>query len=112
MALRVTLDTNVLDLACRPARFPKDPRQPRPDEGGEYVGGKSVKGCITDRAFHMTDPTESYYLNPGEGAKLRTWIDKVHEVTEAIEARGIGFAQVRALGEGMAESDPRDPRTS
>ena len=27
MPLRVTLDTNVLDLACRPERFPKDPRQ-------------------------------------------------------------------------------------
>ncbi|MBO4227830.1 hypothetical protein [Bradyrhizobium neotropicale] len=28
MPLRVTFDTNVLDLACRPERFPKDPRQP------------------------------------------------------------------------------------
>ena len=27
MALRVTFDSNVLDLACRPERFPKDPRQ-------------------------------------------------------------------------------------
>ena len=27
MPLRVTFDTNVLDLACRPERFPKDPRQ-------------------------------------------------------------------------------------
>lgn len=27
MGLRVTFDTNVLDLACRPERFPKDPRQ-------------------------------------------------------------------------------------
>ena len=28
MPLRVTFDTNTLDLACRPERFPKDPRQP------------------------------------------------------------------------------------
>ena len=28
MPLRVTFDTNVLDFACRPDRFPKDPRQP------------------------------------------------------------------------------------
>lgn len=26
--MHVTFDTNVLDLACRPERFPKDPRQP------------------------------------------------------------------------------------
>ena len=28
MPRRVTFDTNVLDLACRPERFPKDPLQP------------------------------------------------------------------------------------
>jgi len=28
MPLKVTFDTNVLDLACRPGRFPKDSRQP------------------------------------------------------------------------------------
>lgn len=31
--MRVTFDTNVLDKACRPARFPKDPDQPLYQKG-------------------------------------------------------------------------------
>lgn len=198
MALRVTFDTNVLDLACRPERFPKDPRQPLmqkvhdalanrqiegfysvtmltiegimrrdraevfadtrtvtqsetshitrnadlPDAIREKVGSgdlatiavefrveqpgrkllhpeviarmkaakalgvKVLKDVPRIGAFHITDATGECYLNPGEGAELTAWIDKAHEVAQAIEARGIGFAQVKALGKNMDASDP------
>lgn len=198
MALRVTFDTNVLDLACRPERFPKDPRQPlmqkvhdalakgqiegfysvtmltiegimRRDRAEVFAGTRTVMQPETSHitrnsdlpdairekvgsgdletiamefrveqpgrkpphpeviarmkaakalglkvlkdvprigAFHITDPTGKYYLKRGEGAELKAWIDKAHEVAQAIEARGIGFAQVTALGENMAASDP------
>ena len=198
MALRVTFDTNVLDLACRPERFPKGPRQSqmqkvhdalangqiegfysetiltiegimRKDRGKVFTGTRTVmqpearqiarnvdlpdairetvgsgdletivmelqveqpgrkplppqmiarmkaakdmgfkvlKGVPRIGAFHITDPTEEYFLKQGEGAELTAWIDKAIEVAGAIEARGVGFAQVKGLGKGMAASDP------
>ena len=200
-ALRVTFDTNVLDLACRPKRFPKDPRQPLmqkvhnalakgrmegfysvtmltiegimrrdraevfantqtvmhpetshvirnadlPDAIREIVGNEDLEGISVefqvmqpDRkllppevvarmkaakamgfkvladvprigAFHFKDPTGEYYLERGEGADLKAWIDKAHEVAQAIEARGIGFAQVKCLGENMGTSGTEVP---
>ena len=198
MVLRVTFDTNVLDLACRPERFPNDPRQPLmqkvhdtlangqidgfysvtmltiegimrryraevftgtrtvmqpetnqftrnadlPDTIREQVGNEDLETIVLELqveqpgreplqpevinrmnaakvlglkvlkdvprigAFHITDPTGEYYLKKGEGAELQAWIDKAHEVGRAIEARGVGFAQVKALGENMTASDP------
>ena len=198
MALRVTFDTNVLDLACRPERFPKDPRQPlmqkvhdalangqidgfysvtmltiegimRRDRAEVFTGTRMVMQTETSQitrnadlpdriqekvgnedletitwkfqveqpgrkllqpevinrmkaakdlglkvleevprigAFHITDQTGEYYLKRGEGAEIKAWIDKAHEVAQAIEARGIGIAQVNALGENMSASDP------
>ena len=198
MPLRVTFDTNVLDLACRPERFPKDPRQPlmqkvqdaltsgqlegfysvtmltiegiiRQDRANVFAGTRTVMQPETthvtknadlpeeirrkvgsddvetirvefrveqpDRkdlhpevvarmqaakamgvrvlkdvprigAFHMKEPTGEYYLSPGEGEELQKWIGKVHEVAGAIAARGLGYAQVKALGETIAARDP------
>ncbi len=198
MVLRVTFDTNVLDLACRPERFPKDPRQPQmkkvhsalangklkgfysetmltiegimrrdradvfaatqtvmhpetsqitdyadlPNVIQEKVGSgdletiamefrveqprrkplhpevlervkaaktlgvKVLKGVPRIGAYHLTDHAGEYYLGRGEGDDLKAWIDKAHEVARAIEARGIGFAQVKALGRNMSASDP------
>lgn len=198
MARRVTFDTNVLDLACRPERFPKDSRLPMmqkvhdalangqiegfysvtmltiegimradrakvfagtqivmqpetshitrnadlPDAIREKVGSgdletitmefrveqrdrkslhpeviarmnaakalgvKILKDVPRTGAFHIADRTGEYYLDRGEGAELNAWIQRVHEVARAIEGRGIGFAQVQALGEKMGASDP------
>lgn len=197
MALRVTFDTNVLDLACRPERFPKDPRQPLmqkvhaslvsgqikgfysatmltiegimrkdraevfagtrtvmqpetshtiknedlPPEIREGAGGRDAEAIAVNiqveqpgrkplkaevialvtaakalgvqvlhdvpraAAFRYIDSTGEFYLDQGEGAELGAWIDKAHEVAGAIEARGIGYAQVKALGEKMAASE-------
>ena len=198
MTLRVTFDTNVLDLACRPERFPKDPRQslmqkvhdalangqiegffsqtiltiegimkrdraqvfagtrtvmqpearqitrntdlpdairktvgsedletivmehrveqpdrkPLPPEviarikAAKGIGFKVLKSVPRIGAFRITDLTEEYFLTRGEGADLTAWIDKAIEVAGAIEARRIGFAQVKRLGKDMAPSDP------
>lgn len=195
--IRVTFDTNVLDLACRPERFPKDPRQPlmhrvnraladgqlegfysvtlltiegimrqdradvfadtrlviQPETAGitknpdlreairEKVGSDDVETISVELrveqpsrkplhpevvarmiaakalglkvlrqvprigAFHLNDPTDEFYASAGEGAELRAWIDKIHEVARAIEARGVGIAQVKELGERMSTPD-------
>ncbi len=198
MALRVSFDTNVLDLACRPERFPKDTRQPYlqrvknalaagtirgfysvtmltiegimrkdraeafastqtkmqpetlsvtknadlPDAIRAVVGSADVetigvnfvveqparkplhpevmarikaahalgvrvlKGVPRFSAYLIKDPEKKFYLDNGEGDALGAWINKVHEVGRAIEGRGLGFAQVKALGQAMAAGDP------
>lgn len=196
--LRVTFDTNVLDLACRPERFPKDCRKPLmkkvhaalavgeiegfysvtmltiegimrrnraevfadtrmvmqperrqiiknadlPAEIREMVGSQDLETILLEYqvdqperkplpsevvarmnaakamgfkvlqdvrrigAFYLKDPTEEYYLEPVKGPDLEAWIARANDIARAIEARGIGFAQVKSLGEGMAASDP------
>lgn len=197
MALRVTFDTNVLDLACRPERFPKDVRQPGlqkvrdalvsgaiegfysvtmvtiegimrrdrakvfastrtkisesisvtkntdlPEEIRAIVNGADVetvemtmaveqparmplhsevvarmraaqalgvrvlKAVPRTGAYLVTDPDGKFYLDNGEGEALKVWIDRVQDVAGAIENRGLGFAQVKALGHAIAAQDP------
>ncbi len=198
MVPRVSLDTNVLDLACRPERFPKDPRQPhlhkvkaalaagtiqgfcsvtmltiegimrkdraevfastqtkmQPEthsltknadlshairavvgdadvetigmnltveqparkplhnevlariEAAQAVGVHFLKGVPRVGAYQIHDPEKKLYLDNGEGDALGVWIEKAHEVARAIESRGLGFAQVKAIGQAKAAGDP------
>jgi len=46
MVLRVTFDTNVLDLACRPERFPKDVRQPELVKVREALAERMIEGVF------------------------------------------------------------------
>lgn len=178
--LRITFDTNVLDLACRPDRFPKHALQPGLDRvKGALSSGRiqgfypvtmlTIEGIMrTDRAdvfsgtrlveeptptvadgtvelrlrveqpgrkplhpeviarataaqrlrvralkpvprigaFKIEDPDGTFYAPLSPGQSLGDWIDRTHEVMRAIEARGVGMAQVKALGVALA--DPAD----
>lgn len=198
MPLRVTFDTNVLDLACRPDRFPKNPRQaemqvvhaalvsggiegfysvtmltiegimksdraavfadtritPQPEKQGiirnedlppairEAIGDGDLETITFDmrveqpkrkplhpeviarmkaakalgvkvlRAvprigqFNITDPTGEYYLSRGDSDDRESWIRKIHEVAGEIEARGLGYEQVKQLGLKFGCADP------
>lgn len=189
MTLRVTFDTNVLDLACRPERFPKDTRQPhlqkvrdalaagriqgfysvtmltiegimRKDRASVFAGTnlnlqpetvsvkrrgdlpqairakvrsaeietievtyvveqpnrkplhpeviarikaaralgvRVLKAVPRIGAYSINDPHNEFYLDEEEGGAPSSWIDRVHEVAQAIEDRGLGIAQVEAL---------------
>lgn len=44
MPLRVTFDTNVLDYACRPDRFPKDTRQPTLRKVHDALSAGAIEG--------------------------------------------------------------------
>ena len=57
-------------------------------------------------AFHLTDPDGKHFLERGDGAELQEWTDKIHQVAREIEDRGVGFGQVKALGEKMGASNP------
>lgn len=194
MALRVTFDTNVLDLACRPERFSKNPLQPQmlrvnealqsgeikgfysvtmltiegimkadraavyqgtrltarheesklvanadlPPSIREFVGNGDVERITStliveqpDRkelpagmkeragaahalglralkavprigAFQMFDDSGSFYLDTGSDGQLKAWIDTAHRVSRAIEERGVGLAQLKSMGESLA----------
>jgi len=190
MPMRITFDTNVLDLACRPERFPKDSRQPalkkvydalksgeiegfysvtmltiegimkrdranvygstqivtepetvsimKPEElpdslrerwgdedleqirlelrveqparqalhpevqararAASDLGVKVLKAPPRIGAFHIADDDDKFYLSTGKGDELGTWNARVCEVARAIEARGVGIAQVKSIG--------------
>jgi hypothetical protein len=59
-------------------------------------------------AFGISDPNKEYYLDIGDDEDaLRAWIDKAHEVSRAIEARGLGFAQVTGVGKRLSNDPAR-----
>lgn len=196
--MRVTFDTNVLDLACRPERFPKDSRQPNLQKVRDAIVSKRIQGFYSvtmltiegimrkDRAevfagtkltmqpekitvtknedipeeiraefhgkdvttinvelaadqpdrkalhpeviarvnaakalgirvlkdvprvgaYYISDPNNEFYLSNGEGLTRQNWINKIHELARAIEDRGVGIAQVKALGKSLNFKDP------
>jgi hypothetical protein len=177
--MRVTFDSNTLDKAVRPGRFPKDPRQPdllkvnaalsaRTIEGFfcdtivtlegiqnkdrvEVLGSTTLRSSRSDRinasgqhavhlnlhaeqtkrqplhsevinrltaalalGFHaigapriggvrIDDPAGTIYLSQPDEAILSARLDKFMDAARAIEARGVGAAQVAALAETFAK---------
>ena len=90
-------------------RKPLHPEVKARIKAAKAIGVKVLKAVPRCGAFQITDPTEDWYLKTGEGADLKAWIDKAHEVALAIESRGVGFAQVKALGASMNTSGPTRP---
>ena len=101
----IALELQVEQPGCKPLHLEVINRT----KAAKALGLKALKGVPRIGAPHITDSTGECYLKRGEGAVLQAWIDKAHEVDRAIEARGIGFAQVKALGENMTASDPASP---
>jgi hypothetical protein len=197
MSLRITFDTNTLELACRPERFPKDPRQPalakvhdallageidgyysvtmltiegikKSDRAEVYAGTQvtpqpqttevvknadllpAVRDCVGTAdieritmaykveqparkplppvfadlvirarsmglralkaqprlgAFTLNDPEGTFYAQVGDDAALTKWLERASEVSYAIEDKGVGIAQLKALGTKLADGD-------
>ena len=59
--------------------------------------------------FCVDDPTGKYSLNRGQDDALEAWIEKSHEVTRAIETRGVGIAQIKRLGNESSTSGTVSP---
>lgn len=189
--MRVTFDTNSLDKACRPQRFPKDPSRPAFERVHDGLAAGAVRGFYSltmltiegimrrDRAAWMAgtenllevgecsimpasaaeqqmfpgvtevhripinikvkqpspplpaevvrravaaqqlgirvlkppprigfrvvnDPTGDFYVSEEERRDLAEWVQRIHEVSEAISDCGVGFAQLVNLGQGLA----------
>lgn len=83
-------------------------RQPIPEEfvkrikAAKDLGVKVLQPVPRIGAFRYDDPTGEFYLDIGDDSMLGAWIDKAHEVGRAIESRGCGHSQVKALGLNMS----------
>ena len=102
------LETIRLELRVeQPDRKPLHPETVARVQAAKAVGVKVLKAVPRLAAYHIQDPSGEYFLNPGEGEALRAWRDKACAVARAIEARGVGMAQLKKLGARLGQSDPQ-----
>lgn len=52
------------------------------------------------------DPAGDHFLSNGAGEALSQWHATAIDLARAIEARGVGFPQLQAIGEKLAMSNP------
>jgi len=84
--------------AIEPDRRPLHPEFGRRVLAAKKLGVRILKSVPRVGALQYTDPDGEYYVSDVECGELGIWLTKVSEVARAIEARGVGFAQVVALG--------------
>ncbi|KRA98163.1 hypothetical protein ASD83_14030 [Devosia sp. Root685] len=100
-------DIEQVDVEFRveqPDRQPLQPEVQARARAAHALGVKVLKAPPRVGAFHIHDDGGEFYLSAGAGDELGAWIARVHEVGRAIEARGVGMAQVKALGLNSADA--------
>ena len=93
----------------QPDRKPLHPEIAARVRAAKDVGVRVLKAVPRVGAHHIKDSRGDYYLDPGEGDALKAWNDKACAVARAIEARRVGMAQIKELGERLGESDSQSP---
>lgn len=68
------------------------------------LGVKALKAPPRIGAFQIYDDEGKFFLSTGTDGETDTWIERVLEVVRAIEAKGVGVAQVKELGLNLAGS--------
>jgi hypothetical protein len=90
----------------QPARKPLHPEVVARIKAAQALGVRVLKDVPRIGAYLIEDPEKEFYLDNGDASELRAWNEKIHEVAKAIQDRGLGFAQIAALGQTMAAQDP------
>ena len=103
------LSINVEYNVEQPDRKPLHREMKKRATAAKALGIRALKAVPREGSFHIIDPTDDWYLKPGEGVELDDWTNRVLEVARAIEDRGLGFAQLKALGESMLTSERTSP---
>jgi hypothetical protein len=93
-------------VAEQPARKPLHPEVIARVRAAHSLGLLALKAVPRVGAYTIHDPDKTRYLDNGQGDALGQWIDKADEVATAIESRGVGMAQVKKIGQGLASGDP------
>lgn len=88
----------------QPARKPLHPEVQARARAAHDLGVKALKAPPRIGAYGIDDDEGNYYLSTGTGEELETWIARIHEVGRAIEALGVGVAQVKKLGLCLADA--------
>lgn len=94
-------------------RVEQPDRKPIPEAAAQRIrhareiGIRALRPVPRIGAFRIDDPDGTFYLSNGDGPALDCWINKCHEVARAIEGRGVGSAQVKALGRMMAGNNTK-----
>ena len=70
------------------------------------LGVKVLKAVPRIGAYDINDPDGSYYLQHQSQNELSEWITRIHNVARQVEARGVGMAQVKAIGERLGVAEP------
>jgi hypothetical protein len=102
------LETHTITLRVdQPSRQQVPPEVRARVLAAHKMGMRVLKAVPRIGAYRINDPDGTFYLDNGEGEALSLWIDKAQEVATAIEAKGLGMAQLKKLGLGLAISDPQ-----
>ena len=73
-------------------------------KAAKALGFRALRAVPRLGAYQITDPTGEFYLDRSDTEPLQVWIDKACEVARAIEARGVGIAQLKKLGNDLGAS--------
>lgn len=89
----------------QPNRKPLHPEVIARMKAAKALGFRVLKNPPRIGSFEFDDPNNEYYLSNGKDDELTKWLDDVSNVCRAVEARGVGIAQLKALGYQLGE-DP------
>ena len=78
-------------------------------KAAKALGLRALRAVPRLGAYQFTDPTDEFYLDRGDCEALKAWIDKSCEAARAIEARGVGIAQIKKLGNDLGASGGMSP---
>lgn len=82
----------------QPNRKPLHPEVVARIQAAQALDVRVLKAVPRIGAYSIHDPHNEFYLDISEGEGPSGWGDRIHDVAGEIEARGVGFAQVEALG--------------
>ena len=86
----------------QPDRQPLHPEVVKRVVAAKAFGFRVLKAPPRTGAFDIADPAAEYFVSDAERGDLTVWLDKIQNVAKAIEDRGVGYAQMKALGQRLA----------
>ncbi len=95
--------------AVEPDRPPPPPEFVRRVQAARALGLRVLRSPPRTGAFRYTDPNGEFYVPDEERGDFEIWLQKIHEVTRAIEGRGVEISQLEALGTRLSiAGDPEE----
>ena len=113
MTLRVTFDTNVLDLACRPERFPKDNRQPQLQKVYDALAARTIQGfysvtMLTIEGIMRKDRAKVFAQTKLKQKSENVLLTKNADIPAARRAK-VGGADIETIEVKYEVEQPRKP---